>query len=183
MLFLILGVQEHSKSGRVAEEGGGGLPSPQVHIRRLCAPGAYAGGASDYADGDTASVTTSGPRGASTAHEVRKTDRYRCALLVTLVLSKRDADIDRIEICTSHVRDVLGESHEQAASTLESDESFGAGKRDRAGTKAEKDLTKLFERWLNSTTSVLSAAIFGDDSVRSTPPKHWGCGTILTHLL
>lgn len=73
-------MQEHSKSGKVAEEGGGGLPSPQVHIRRLCAPGAYAGGASDYADGDTASIATSGPRGASTAHEVRSTAHHRCDL-------------------------------------------------------------------------------------------------------
>lgn len=61
--------QEHSQSGKGTEEGGG-QSSPQVHIRKLCGPGAYGGGASDYADGDTASITTSGPRAASTAHEV-----------------------------------------------------------------------------------------------------------------
>lgn len=53
----------------------------------------------------------------------------------------------------------------QAASTLESDDSFAAGRRDRAGTKAEKELTKVFEGWLNSTTFVLRAAIFGDNTV------------------
>ena len=53
----------------------------------------------------------------------------------------------------------------QAPSTLESDDSFATGKRDRVGTKAEKEFTKLFESWLNSTTSVLRAAIFGDDTV------------------
>ncbi|CAM9962670.1 unnamed protein product [Scytosiphon promiscuus] len=63
---------EHSKSGGGADESGG-QSSPQVHIRNLCGPGAFAGGASDYADGDTASITTSGPRAASTAHEVTGT--------------------------------------------------------------------------------------------------------------
>lgn len=111
---------EHRRSERGTEEGGGGLSSPQVHIRKLCGPGAFGGGASDYADGDTASITTSGPRAASTVHE--------------------------------------------AASTLESDDSFATGRRDRAGTKAEKELTKIFEGWLNSTTFVLRAAIFGDNT-------------------
>lgn len=60
----------------------------------------------------------------------------------------------------------------QASSTLESDDSFAAGKRDRVGTKAEKEFTKVFERWLSSTTSVLRAAIFGDDTVR------WALGII-----
>lgn len=54
----------------------------------------------------------------------------------------------------------------QAPSTLESDDSYAAGKRDRVGTKAEREFTKVFERWLSSTTSVLRAAIFGDDTVR-----------------
>ena len=74
-MLSVPGVKEYVKSGRAAaaaEESGGGLLSPQVHIRRLCGPGSYAGGTSDYADGDTASVTTSGPRAASTAHEVNK---------------------------------------------------------------------------------------------------------------
>lgn len=53
----------------------------------------------------------------------------------------------------------------QGASTLGSDDSFATGRRDRVGTKAEKELTKLFEGWLNSTTFVLRAAIFGDDTV------------------
>lgn len=53
----------------------------------------------------------------------------------------------------------------QAPSTLESDDSFATGKRDRVGTRAEKEFTKLFESWLNSTTCVLRAAIFGDDTV------------------
>lgn len=61
--------QEHSQSGRGTEEAAG-QSSPHVHIRKLCGPGAYGGGASDYADGDTASITTSGPRAASTVHEV-----------------------------------------------------------------------------------------------------------------
>lgn len=56
---------------------------------------------------------------------------------------------------------------EQGTSTVGSEDSFTAGRRDRVGTKAEKELTKLFERWLHSTTSVLRAAIFGDDMVRS----------------
>lgn len=56
----------------------------------------------------------------------------------------------------------------QAASTLESDDSFATGRRDRAGTKAEKELTKIFEGWLNSTTFVLRAAIFGDNTVSSS---------------
>ncbi|CAM9387937.1 unnamed protein product, partial [Ectocarpus sp. 13 AM-2016] len=111
---------EHSKNGRGTDENNG-LSSPHVHIRKLCGPGAYGGGASDYADGDTASITTSGPRAASTAHET--------------------------------------------PSTLGSDDSFAAGKRDRIGTKAEKEFTNLFESWLNSTTTVLRAAIFGDDTV------------------
>lgn len=54
----------------------------------------------------------------------------------------------------------------QAPSTLESDDSFVTGKRDRVRTKAESEITKLFERWLNSTTAVLRAAIFGDSTVR-----------------
>lgn len=66
--------QEHSQSGRATEESGG-QSSPQVHIRKLCGPGAYGGGASDYADGDTASIATSGPRAASTAHEVMGNER------------------------------------------------------------------------------------------------------------
>ncbi|CAM9159942.1 unnamed protein product [Pylaiella littoralis] len=119
-LAVLLIRMEHSQSGRATEEGGG-QPSPHVHIRKLCGPGAYTGGTSDFADGDTASIATSGPRAASTAHE--------------------------------------------ASSTLESDDSFVTGKRDRVGTKAESEITKLFERWLNSTTSVLRAAIFGDNTV------------------
>lgn len=47
---------------------------------------------------------------------------------------------------------------------MESDDSYATGRRDRVGTKAEKELTKLFEGWLNSTTAVLRAAIFGDDA-------------------
>lgn len=66
--------QEHSQSGRPTEEGGV-QSSPQVHIRKLFGPGAYGGAASDFADGDTASITTSGPRAASTAHEVMVTQR------------------------------------------------------------------------------------------------------------
>lgn len=55
----------------------------------------------------------------------------------------------------------------QGTSTRGSEDSFVTGRRDGVGTKAEKELTKLFERWLNSITSVLRAAIFGDDSVRT----------------
>lgn len=54
---------------------------------------------------------------------------------------------------------------EQGTSTRGSEDSFATGRRDRVGTKAEKELTRLFERWLNSTTLVLRAAIFGDDTV------------------
>lgn len=51
------------------------------------------------------------------------------------------------------------------------------GKRDRVGTKAESEITKLFERWLNSTTSVLRAAIFGDNTVRFfVVVMPWVCG-------
>lgn len=80
-------VQEHSKSGGGADDGGG-QSSPQVHIRKLYGPGAFAGGASDYADGDTASITTSGPRAASTAHEVMDiSSEWEVGALSTTVVS------------------------------------------------------------------------------------------------
>lgn len=62
--------QEHKKKGRNMDEIGGGASSPHVHIRKLCGPGAYGGGTSDYADGDTASVATSGPRASTSVQEV-----------------------------------------------------------------------------------------------------------------
>lgn len=65
-----LRTQEHSKNARGAEEGGVGPSSPQVHIRKLCGPGAFGGGTSDYAEGDTASVETSGPRASTSVQEV-----------------------------------------------------------------------------------------------------------------
>lgn len=63
----------------------------------------------------------------------------------------------------------------QGTSTRGSEESFATGRRDRVGTKAEKELTKLFERWLNSTTSVLRAAIFGGESVSRGSAALYSC--------
>lgn len=77
--------QEHSQSGRATEEGGG-QPSPHVHIRKLCGPGAYTGGTSDFADGDTASIATSGPRAASTAHEVMDIQRRQPSNIMLALL-------------------------------------------------------------------------------------------------
>lgn len=159
-------------TGRGTDEGGGGQSSPHVHIRKLCGPGAFGGGASDYADGDSASVTTSGPRAASTVHEVMHFGIQAHAVSHSFQPENSTVESTSCVPASNYRRSTLRMLVHvcccmQALSTLESDDSFATDRRDRVGTKAEKELTELFERWLNNTTSVLRAAIFGDDTVNN----------------
>ncbi|CAM9110838.1 unnamed protein product [Choristocarpus tenellus] len=74
------------------------------------------------------------------------------------------ASVETTSVKTSSVPRGGTTSMQDESSLQESEDSVANVRRERQCTKAEKDLTKLLEGWITSTTVNLRAAIVGNDS-------------------